>query len=62
MGMNYALNFSAVIEKCFRNDYERMRTVADGYGPRSHPNLKARAFSVEKAKEQSPRPATPSWG
>ena len=52
VGMNYALNFSAVIEKCFRNDYERMRTVADGYGPRSHPNLKARAFSVEKAKEQ----------
>ena len=52
VGMNYALNFSAVIEKCFRNDYERMRTVADGYGPRSHPSLKARAFSVEKAKEQ----------
>ena len=45
------LNFSAVIEKCFRNDYERMRTVADGYGPRSHPDLKARAFGG-KAKEQ----------
>lgn len=51
VGMNYALNFEAVIEKCFRNDYDRMRTVADGYGPRSHPDLKARAFSVEKAKE-----------
>jgi len=51
IGMNYAINFSAVIEKCFRNDYERMHTVADGYGPRSHPTLKARAFSVKLAKE-----------
>ena len=51
VGLNYAMNFGLVIEKVFRGDYERMRTVADGYAARSHPTIKARPFSVEKAKE-----------
>ncbi len=51
VGLNYAMNFELVIEKVFRGDYERMRSVADGYAARSHPTIKARPFSVEKAKE-----------
>jgi microcin C transport system substrate-binding protein len=51
VGLNYAMNFDVVIAKVFRGDPVRMNTVADGYGPRSHPTLKARPFSVKKAKE-----------
>ena len=43
------MNFDMVLEKIFRGDFVRMNTVADGYGERSHPTLKAREFSVEKA-------------
>lgn len=51
IGINYAMNWDLVLKKVFRGDYERMNTVADGYGPRSHPTLKARGFDVEKALE-----------
>ena len=43
------MNFDLVLEKIFRGDFVRMNTVADGYGGRSHPTLKARVFSIEKA-------------
>ena len=45
------MNFDMVLEKIFRGDFVRMNTVADGYGGRSHPTLRAREFSVEKALE-----------
>jgi len=51
VGFNYAMNFELVLEKIFRGDYVRMNTVADGFGTRSHPTLKARDFSVDKALE-----------
>jgi len=50
VGLHYAMNFQLVLDKVFRGDYQRMRTVADGYGPRTHPTLKAREFSIEKAE------------
>ena len=50
-GFHHAMNFDLVLEKIFRGDFVRMNTVADGYGGRSHPTLKARVFSVEKALE-----------
>ena len=37
------------MDKIFRGDFVRMNTVADGYGRRSHPTLRARDFSVDKA-------------
>ena len=49
IGFHHAMNFDMVLEKIFRGDFVRMNTVADGYGERSHPTLKAREFSVEKA-------------
>ena len=51
IGFHHAMNFDMVLEKIFRGDFVRMNTVADGYGERSHPTLKARDFSVEKALE-----------
>lgn len=49
IGFHHAMNFELVLEKIFRGDFARMRTVADGYGGRSHPTLQARKFSVETA-------------
>ncbi len=54
IGLQYAINFQLVIDEVLNGEVdkvERMRTVADGYGPRSHPTLVAREFSVEKAQE-----------
>lgn len=51
IGLAYATNFDKVIEFDLRNDYSRMRTFADGYGDLSHPALKAREFSPQKARE-----------
>ena len=49
IGFQHAMNFELILEKIFRGDFERMRTVADGYGMRSHPTLRARKFSVDLA-------------
>ena len=51
LGLQHAMNFQLVLEQVFKGDFERMKTVADGYGPRSHPTLTAREFSVQKAQE-----------
>jgi len=49
LGLQHAMNFEEVIKQVFRGDYDRMNSVADGYGPQSHPTLKARKFSVQQA-------------
>jgi len=49
VGFHHAMNFDLVLKKIFRGDFERMRTVADGFGGRSHPSLRAREFSVDLA-------------
>ena len=51
IGFHHAMNFELILNKIFRGDYVRMNTMADGYGARSHPTLRAREFSVEKATE-----------
>ena len=55
VGFHHAMNFDLVLERIFRGDFIRMNTVADGFGERSHPNLKAREFSVDKAVESFAR-------
>ncbi len=49
IGFHHAMNFDLVLERIFRGDFVRMNTVADGFGERSNPDLKAREFSVDKA-------------
>ncbi|MCZ6675138.1 MAG: extracellular solute-binding protein [Verrucomicrobia bacterium] len=51
VGINYATNWDLVCEQYFRGDADRMRTSADGYGPFTHPTLKARPFDTDKALE-----------
>ncbi len=54
IGLQHAMNIQLVIDEVLNGEVdkvERMKTVADGYGPRSHPTLVAREFSVEKAQE-----------
>ena len=51
IGIQYASNWDLVIEKYFRGDYRRLEHRAMGYGEFSHPGIKAREFSVEKALE-----------
>jgi len=55
VGFHHAMNFELVLERIFRGDFVRMNTVADGFGERSHPTLKAREFSVDKAVESFAR-------
>jgi len=51
IGLNHAMNFAEVIKREFLGDYQRMTSVADGYGGRSHPTQKARSFSVSEARK-----------
>ena len=51
VGIHYASNWQRVIEEYFRGDYIRMNTTADGYGEFTHPTLKSRPFSIDKALE-----------
>jgi len=51
VGINYATNWSLVIEKYFRGDYTRMQTASDGFGEFTHPTLEARPFDMAKARE-----------
>ncbi|MBT4160956.1 MAG: ABC transporter substrate-binding protein [Gammaproteobacteria bacterium] len=51
IGINHASNWDLVIEKFFRGDYNRMQTSSDGYGEFSHPELRSREFSIEKAQD-----------
>ena len=50
-GMAYATNMKKVIDVVFRGDYERLDGITGGYGRFTNPNVKARPFSVEKARE-----------
>ena len=49
-GLHHAMNWELVNKEIFHGDFERMQTVADGYGGRSNDKVKVRAFSVEKAE------------
>jgi len=49
VGIHHALNWTLVIDKFFRGDFQRMRTSADGFGPATHPTLRARSFDIDKA-------------
>ncbi|MFP4357014.1 MAG: extracellular solute-binding protein [Puniceicoccaceae bacterium] len=50
-GIHHAMNFDRVIEKHFRGDFARLHTTSDGYGDFTHPTLRAREFSIRKARE-----------
>lgn len=51
VGIQHASNWQLVLEQYFRGDYTRMNTNSDGYGDMTNPNIRARAFDLEKAAE-----------
>ncbi len=54
-GIQYALNWELVITKFSRGDWGRMQTSSDGYGDFTHPTLKSRTFSIDKALDRFAR-------
>lgn len=50
-GLQFSLNWQLVMKEVFYGDYERMNTVADGYGPVGNPDIKARPYDPQKAQE-----------
>jgi microcin C transport system substrate-binding protein len=51
IGLQHASNWEKVIELDLRGDGERLHLLNAGYGEFSHPTLRTRPFSVEKALE-----------
>ena len=49
LGIQHATHWQLVIDQFFRGDYSRLKTANDGYGPYSHPDIKARDFDIERA-------------
>lgn len=50
VGLQHAFNVQKVIDIDIRGDYPRLNTTSDGYGRFSSKEIKAREFSVEKAR------------
>lgn len=50
-GISHSLNFGKVNTVMYRGDSERLEHYSEGYGEFSNPNIKAREFSVSKARE-----------
>lgn len=49
-GIQHSMNFDRVIEKHYRGDYFRLNTTSDGYGDFTNQDIRAREFSIEKAR------------
>ncbi|MGE9290225.1 MAG: extracellular solute-binding protein [Puniceicoccales bacterium] len=50
-GIQHSMNFDRVIDKHYRGDYFRLNTSSDGYGEFTNHDIRAREFSIEKARE-----------
>lgn len=51
IGLQHASNWEKVIQIEHRGDAARIETFADGFGRYTHPTIRARRFSVDKAVE-----------
>ena len=50
-GICHALNWQRCIDVIFRGDYTRLQQISEGFGIFTNPNIKAREFSVIKARK-----------
>lgn len=50
-GIAHAMDFNRVIEKHFRGDYARLQGTSDGFGAFTHPDLAARPYDIDRARE-----------
>ncbi|MFZ9936511.1 MAG: ABC transporter substrate-binding protein [Luteolibacter sp.] len=51
IGIQHAMNWRKVIDVMFRGDYERLNAFNEGYVTFSDPSLRARPFSINRARE-----------
>ncbi|MEM7014029.1 MAG: ABC transporter substrate-binding protein [Verrucomicrobiota bacterium] len=51
LGIQHAANFELVLEQYFRGNYRRMNSSSDGYSEFTNPDVTARQFSPEKARD-----------
>jgi len=50
-GICHALHWQKVIDVVFRGDYSRLQQYSEGFGDLTNPEVKAREFSVSRARE-----------
>lgn len=50
-GIAHALHWQKVIDVVFRGDYSRLQQFSEGFGEFTNPEVKAREYSVSKARE-----------
>ncbi|MGB1130973.1 MAG: ABC transporter substrate-binding protein, partial [Haloferula sp.] len=62
IGLNHATNWEKVIELDLRGDAERLNLLNEGFGDISNPNIKAREFSIPKAREAFARAGFMEFG
>ncbi len=51
IGIHHAIHWQKVIDVMFRGDYQRLNAFMEGYGPYSDPSIRARAYSIDLARE-----------
>jgi len=51
IGIQYSMNWRKLIDVMFRGDYDRLNTFNDGYMLFSDPDIRARPYSVRRARE-----------
>ena len=51
IGLQHATDFDLVLKQFFRGKYQRMNSSNDHYGEFSNPNIRAREYSITKARE-----------
>lgn len=51
LGIQYASNWEVVLQQYFRGDFVRLNSAQEGYGEFTNPDIKAREFDVNLARE-----------
>ena len=51
LGIQHSLNWDKVIDVIYRGDFDRLQRFSEGYGQFSNMDIKAREYSVVKARE-----------
>ncbi|MGB1873445.1 MAG: ABC transporter substrate-binding protein [Akkermansiaceae bacterium] len=51
LGLQHALNWRKVIDVMFRGDFSRLQGFSQGYGEYTNPSIRARPYSVTKARD-----------
>ena len=51
LGIQYASNWEMVLQQYFRGDFVRLNSAQEGYGEFTNPDIKAREFDINLARE-----------